>query len=87
MEDVSSNENIEDQEDIEDVSSNMEIPEHIPDDLHSTNAYVYTTETGDYNSLDYSAAFADIQNLLKFQIAVIIGFLLVVSFIIGWKHD
>ena len=31
MEDVSSNENIEDQEEFEDVSSNTEIPEHIPD--------------------------------------------------------
>ena len=86
MEDVSSNENIEDQEEYEDVSSNTEIPEHIPDDAHSTN-YVYSTETGDYNSFDYSASLADIQNLLKFQIAIIIGFLLVVSFIIGWKHE
>lgn len=87
MEDVSSNENIENQEDYEDVSSNDDIPEHIPDDVHSTNDYVYSTSTGDYNSLDYSASFANIENLFKFQIAVIIGFLLCVCFIVGWKND
>ena len=87
MEDVSSNENFDDQEEFEDVSSNTEIPEHIPNDAHSSNDYVYSTETGDYNSIDYSSAFADISNLLKFQIAIIIGFLLVVCFIIGWKHE
>ena len=87
MADVSSNENISVQEDFEDVSSNTETPEHIPDDVHSTNDYVYSTETSDYNSIDYSAGIADIQNLLKFQIAIIIGFLLVVCFVIGWKND
>lgn len=87
MEDVSSNENIEDQEEFEDLSSNTEIPEHIPDDLHGHEDYIFETQTGDYNSIDYSAAFADISNLFKFQIAIIIGFLLCVCFIVGWKND
>lgn len=93
MADVSANDNITDQEEFDDQeefeqeSSETEIPEHIPDDIHSTNDYVYETETGDYNTIDYSAGLADISNLLKFHIAITIGFLLVVCFIIGWKHD
>ena len=38
------------------------------------------------NSVDYSSNLANIESLLKFQIAVIIGFLLLVGFIVGWKR-
>ena len=84
MEDVSSNENI-NEENFEDVSSN-DIPEHIPDDQSHYEEYISETQTL-YDTGDYSAVLADISSSIKFLIAITIGFLLVVCFITGWKHN
>lgn len=43
------------------------------------------SETVTYVSYDYTSYFEDINTTLKFQTAVIIGFLLLVGFIVGWK--
>ena len=66
-----------------DVSGNF-IPNITVDDDYLD--YVQETFVME-NSADYSANFANIENLLKFQIAVVIGFLLLVGFVVGWKHD
>lgn len=39
------------------------------------------------SSADYSSHFENIESLFKFQIAVIIGLLLCVCFIVGWKRE
>ena len=39
------------------------------------------------SSVDYSAHFENIETLSKFHIAVTIGLVLCLCFIIGWKHD
>lgn len=92
MSDVSSNDNIMDPEVVfEDVSSNGETSDQdgFEPNYQSGEDYIehIQSEMRSENLSDYSANFANIENLFKFQIAIIIGFLLVVCFVIGWKHD
>lgn len=91
MGDVSSNDNIDLEEVIEDVSSNDETSDQdgFEPNYQSGEDYIehIQSEIRSENPGDYSANFANIENLFKFQIAIIIGFLLVVCFVIGWKHD
>lgn len=91
MGDVSSNDNIDLEEVIEDVSSNGETSDQdgFEPNYQSGEDYIehIQSEIRSENLGDYSANFANIENLFKFQIAIIIGFLLVVCFVIGWKHD
>lgn len=94
MADVSSNENLNDLEDSEilaDVSSNEDTFDQDLSESNSESEVVYfetlQSENIDSGTGDYTASLANIENLFKFQIAIIIGFLLVVCFIIGWKHD
>ena len=87
MSDVSSNENIIDQEDLEDqedVSGN----DSFNPNYEYEGEFVSEPQTATLdNSFDYSSHFENIESLLKFNIAVVIGFLLLVGFIVGWKHD
>ena len=87
MSDVSSNENIIDQEDFEDhedVSGN----ETFEPNFEGNEEFVSEPQTATLDSsFDYTSHFENIENLLKFNIAVVIGFLLLVGFIVGWKHD
>lgn len=91
MSDVSSNDNIDLEEVIEDVSSNGETSDQdgFEPNYQSGEDYIehIQSEIRSENTGDYSANLANIENLFKFQIAIIIGFLLVVCFVIGWKHD
>lgn len=92
MADVSSNDNfINDDEfideELSDVSSNDNEafqPNYQGDEDYL--AYVQSEIRAD-SSIDYSSHFENIENLFKFQIAVIIGLVLCICFIVGWKHD
>lgn len=81
MDDVSSNEVIKDPETESDVSFNAS--------YESGDEYVAEPQTIQLadSSVDYSSYFENIETTLKFQTAVIIGFLLLVGFVVGWKHD
>lgn len=69
---------------ITDVSGNVIF---IPNNTVDDDYLEYVRETSAMeNTSDYSSALADIQNLLRFQVAVIIAFILLVGFIVGWKH-
>lgn len=78
--DVSSNDTV-----ITDVSGNVTF---IPNNNVDDDYLGYLRETSAMeNTNDYSPSLANIENLCKFQIAVIIGLLLCLCFILGWEHD
>lgn len=84
MNDVSFNENETDHEERDDVSGN----ETFQPDYEGQEEYVSEPQTATIDSsIDYTSHFENIENLLYFNIAVVIGFLLLVGFIVGWKHD
>lgn len=95
MSDVSGNENLIDQE--ENISDQEENISDQEENVSGNDSFNPSTESGDdyvsepHTSMeitgDYTAHLENIETCLQFQTAVIIGFLLLVGFIIGWKHD
>lgn len=84
MSDVSVNENEIDRETSEDVSGNS----NFEPNFEGNEEFVSEPQTATLDSsIDYTSHFENIENLLYFNIAVVIGFLLLVGFIVGWKHD
>lgn len=63
-------------------SGSDESHEILNEDIENENV---ESETAAYVTYDYSSYFEDINTTLKFQTAIIIGFLLLVGFIVGWK--
>lgn len=76
------------EDDVEVVQEQEDVSGNFIPNIQSDEDYLdYVQETlAMENSTDYSSSLANIENLLKFQIAVIIGFLLLVGFIVGWKR-
>lgn len=93
MSDVSGNENLIDQE--ENVSDQEENVFDQEENVSGNDSFNPSSESGDdyvsepHTSMeiagDYTAHFENIETCLQFQTAVIIGFLLLVGFICGWK--
>lgn len=82
--DVSGNDNYIDQEDTTSNDTSGFEPNYQSGEDYLS--YVQSEIRAD-SSVDYSGNFANIETLFKFQIAVIIGMLLCICFIVGWRHD
>ena len=86
MSDVSGNENIIDQEEnVSDQEENVSGNDSFNPSSESGDDYVSEPHTSMEITGDYTAHLENIETCLQFQTAVIIGFLLLVGFICGWK--